>query len=105
MFSPTPTGPPAGTLIITDGIIRSTTTPQQATTTFAFFDNTGGFLRINGLTITNTNPNTPIFNSRVDSKSPTNYKLSWITESYAMIQEYRLLYRKLPVSEFRIPNL
>eukprot|EP00095_Tigriopus_kingsejongensis_P002801 maker-scaffold157_size297442-snap-gene-1.23 protein:Tk02801 transcript:maker-scaffold157_size297442-snap-gene-1.23-mRNA-1 annotation:"limbic system-associated membrane" len=42
------------------------------------------------------NPNTPIFNSRVDSKSPTNYKLSWITESYAMIEEYRLLYRKLP---------
>eukprot|EP00094_Tigriopus_californicus_P007073 TCALIF_06809-PA protein Name:"Similar to LAC Lachesin (Schistocerca americana)" AED:0.10 eAED:0.10 QI:0/0.83/0.71/1/0.83/0.85/7/550/467 len=42
------------------------------------------------------NPNTPIFNSRVDSRSPTSYKLSWITESYTMIEEYRLLYRKLP---------
>lgn len=44
------------------------------------------------------NPNTPVFNSRVDSKSRTSYKLSWITESYATIEEYRLLYRKLPVS-------
>ncbi len=45
------------------------------------------------------NPNTPVFNSRVDSKSRTSYKLSWITESYATIEEYRLLYRKLPVSK------
>ena len=44
------------------------------------------------------NPNTPVFNSRVDSKSRTSYRLSWVTESYATIDEYRLLYRKLPVS-------
>lgn len=44
------------------------------------------------------NPNTPVFNSRVDSKTRTSYRLSWITESYATIDEYRLLYRKLPVS-------
>jgi hypothetical protein len=42
------------------------------------------------------NPNTPRFNSNVDSKSRTSYRLSWITESYATIDEYRLLYRKLP---------
>ncbi|CAB4068964.1 unnamed protein product [Lepeophtheirus salmonis] len=42
------------------------------------------------------NPNTPVFNSHVTSKSPTSYKLSWITESYSRIEEYRLLYRRLP---------
>ena len=47
------------------------------------------------------NPNTPVFNSRVDSKSRTSYRLSWVTESYATIDEYRLLYRKLPVSEIQ----
>uniref|UniRef100_A0A0K2SVD6 Ig-like domain-containing protein n=1 Tax=Lepeophtheirus salmonis TaxID=72036 RepID=A0A0K2SVD6_LEPSM len=48
------------------------------------------------------NPNTPVFNSHVTSKSPTSYKLSWITESYSRIEEYRLLYRRLPVSYFDI---
>eukprot|EP00096_Caligus_rogercresseyi_P003115 TRINITY_DN1570_c0_g1_i1.p1 TRINITY_DN1570_c0_g1~~TRINITY_DN1570_c0_g1_i1.p1 ORF type:complete len:506 (+),score=90.45 TRINITY_DN1570_c0_g1_i1:124-1641(+) len=42
------------------------------------------------------NPNTPVFNSHVTSESPTSYKLSWITESYSRIMEYRLLYRRLP---------
>ncbi|XP_059095815.1 brother of CDO-like [Tigriopus californicus] len=44
------------------------------------------------------NPNTPVFNSQVLSKSQTSYTISWITESYAPIEEYKLLYRKIPSS-------
>lgn len=44
-------------------------------------------------------PGRPVFNSQVLSKSQTTYKISWTTESFAPIEEYRLLYRKLPVSE------
>ena len=44
------------------------------------------------------NPGRPAFNSQVLSNSQTTYKISWITESFTPIEEYRLLYRKLPVS-------
>ena len=43
------------------------------------------------------NPNPPVFNSQVLSKTQTSYKISWVSESYSPIEEYRLLYRKLPV--------
>ena len=43
------------------------------------------------------NPNTPVINNEPAGKSMTSYRLSWITESYSTIDEYRLLFRKLPV--------
>ena len=46
------------------------------------------------------NPSPPVFNSQVLSKSQTSYKISWATESYEPIEEYRLLYRRLPVRPF-----
>lgn len=45
------------------------------------------------------NPNPPVFNSQVLSKSQTSYKISWTTESHSPVEEYRLLYRKVPVSK------
>ena len=44
------------------------------------------------------NPNPPVFNSQVLSKSQTSYTISWQTESNTPVDEYRLLYRKIQVS-------
>ena len=44
------------------------------------------------------NPGKPGFHSKVLNTGRDSYKLSWITTSYEAILEYRLLYRKLPVS-------
>ena len=43
------------------------------------------------------NPNPPVFNSQVLSKSQTSYTISWQTESNTPVDEYRLLYRKIQV--------
>ena len=43
------------------------------------------------------NPNPPVFSSQVLSKSQTSYTISWVTESFTPIDEYKLLYRRLPV--------
>jgi hypothetical protein len=89
ILSPTLTGDPAGTTRINNGVIEVCKTKQlselcpvttlfsfsfplvnqstgstQSTTSFAFFDNAGGFLRVNNLKITNTNPQGPIFLNR-----------------------------------------
>ncbi|KAG7352772.1 hypothetical protein IV203_008820 [Nitzschia inconspicua] len=64
IFSPTPSGDPAGAVKINNGIIRATNDSGNQTTTFAFFDNAGGFLRVNGLEISNTSPQGPIFYNR-----------------------------------------
>jgi hypothetical protein len=37
---------------------------QNPTASFAFFDNAGGFLQVNGLEISSTNPEGPIFYNR-----------------------------------------
>lgn len=42
------------------------------------------------------NPETPEFRSRIEAKGAGRYKLSWVTKSYAPLEEYRLLYRKVP---------
>jgi len=43
------------------------------------------------------NPGKPVFLSKVVHVERNSYKISWLTPSYEPIQEYRLLYRKLPV--------
>ena len=50
------------------------------------------------------NPNPPVFSSQVLSKSQTSYTISWVTESFAPIEEYKLLYRRLPVRKWCIKN-
>ena len=52
--------------------LQSTTTPEQATTSFAFFDNTGGLIRTSGLTIRNTSPQGAIFSNRNGDTVNTN---------------------------------
>ena len=42
------------------------------------------------------------FLPEVLSKSQTSYTISWVTESFTPIDEYKLLYRRLPVSNLSI---
>lgn len=87
-MSPTPEGGPAGTLRLVNGIIQvgtnvaswgtwyscshsilpvrsQCTSPSVPWSSTFVFANTGGFLRVNGLTITNTRPRGPIFFNRI----------------------------------------
>jgi len=41
-------------------------------------------------------PITPIIDSQIEEMGVGSYRISWITDSYASIEQYRLLYRKSP---------
>lgn len=40
-------------------------------------------------------PKTPVFQSNILSKMSTSHTLTWITESYSPVMEYRVIYRKI----------
>jgi len=42
------------------------------------------------------NPTAPVFKSREVSQFKNQHTVTWITESYSTVNEYRLLYRKVP---------
>ena len=43
-------------------------------------------------------PKTPVFQSNLLSKMSNSHTLTWITESYSPVTEYRVIYRKISVS-------
>ena len=43
-------------------------------------------------------PKTPRIESRVEVMGGGSFRIGWRTDSYANIEQYRLLYRKTPVS-------
>ena len=45
------------------------------------------------------NPRAPHLDSKVEVLGGGNFRISWRTDSYASIEQYRLLYRKSPVKE------
>ena len=52
----------------------------------------------NELTVLSGKPKAPKMERRVEDLGDGSYRLSWNTESYSTIEEYRLLFRKPPVS-------
>nr|XP_040580758.1 limbic system-associated membrane protein-like [Lepeophtheirus salmonis] len=55
--------------------------------------------KVRGYITLRGNPTKPVFNSLVLSKTKTSYKISWVTNSYSPILEYRLFYRMLSVTD------
>jgi hypothetical protein len=47
----------------------------------------------------------PLLSANVRPVGYETWRIAWITESYANISEYRLLYRKVPVSSCVTNNL
>ena len=47
-------------------------------------------------------PIAPRIESRVKDMGDNSYQITWITDSYASIEQYRLLYRKSPVGDSKI---